>query len=166
MVPSNEPVLGDISSPTWTPDQFFDEFKDNRVISSNFNEYSPNKEILKSIRNILLEKDESINIFVMGAIWCSDSKLEVPRILKISKELGDLMEVRILYGIKINRLRAKGDPYWSKKPPEAIDPKFDLSAVPTFYIFNKEGRFLGKIIEHPKKSSLEGDIVGILEKNL
>ena len=50
---------------------------------------------------------------------------------------------------------------WSVRPPEAVDPKFNLSAVPTFYFFNGEGKFLGKIIERPTKS-LEEDILDIL----
>jgi hypothetical protein len=166
MVPSNEPMWSDVSSPTWSPEQFLDEFKDNRVITSNFEEYNPNMDLLKSIRSLLAEKQETIKIFVMGALWCGDSKREVPRMIKISQGMEDLMELNILYGIKINRLRAKGDPYWSKRPKEAVDPKFGLSAVPTFYIFNKEGNFLGKIIERPKKSSLEEDLVTILEKKL
>jgi hypothetical protein len=74
----------------------------------------------------------------------------------------------ILYGIMVNALHKPGDTIWHKQrsPPEATDPKFDLKAIPTFYIFNNAGEHIGVIVEHPKwTSTLEGDILEILEKN-
>jgi hypothetical protein len=90
--------------------------------------------------------------------------------IKIAKEMknGDL-ELRVLYGIMINGLHKPGETIWHKKrsPPEATDPKFALSAIPTFYFFNKSGEYLGVIVENPEdKSTLEQDLLKILERNL
>jgi hypothetical protein len=78
-------------------------------------------------------------------------------------------EVKVLYGIMKNALHKPGETIWHKKrsPPEATDPKFDLGAIPTFYFFNKSGKYLGEIVENPKdQSTLEEDILQIIEKNL
>ena len=79
------------------------------------------------------------------------------------------VEMRILYGVMVNALHRPGETIWhkSRSPPEATDPRFDLKAIPSFYFFNSEDKFLGVIVEGPKwTSSLEKDTLEILKKNL
>ena len=156
-------VWSDIKSQTMTSAEYLEKFKDNRIIIRNYNEYIPKKEITGNIIDILTKQNQKLKIFVQGAIWCHDTTREVPRMVKIVEDLKDKSEIRILYGINVNPLRKKGESLWSVRPPEAVDPKFNLSAVPTFYLFNGDGMFLGKIIERPNKS-LEEDIVDILNR--
>jgi len=103
----------------------------------------------------------------MGAEWCHDSSEQIPSMIKIIKEINsENIDMRVLYGIKVNLLRKKGEIIWDKKnsPPEAIDPKFDLVAIPTFYFFI-EDEFVGWIVEHPKIfSPLERDFCNIIKK--
>jgi len=77
------------------------------------------------------------------------------------------IEFRILYGIMVNALHKPGEIIWHKKhsPPEAIDPRFELKAIPTFYFFNKHKELIGIIKEHPKET-IEEDMLEILEKSL
>jgi len=156
-------VWSDIKSQTMTSAEYLEKFKDNRIIIRNYNEYIPKKEITGKIIDILTKQNQKLKIFVQGAIWCHDTTREVPRMVKIAENLNGKTELRILYGINVNPLRKKGESLWSVRPPEAVDPKFNLSAVPTFYIFSGDGMLLGKIIERPNKS-LEEDIVDILNR--
>lgn len=78
-------------------------------------------------------------------------------------------ELKILYGVKVNALRKQGGLLWheSQSPSEAVDPKFNLKKIPTIYFFNKEGKYLARIIENPGvNSTLEEDMLKILKKKL
>ena len=103
----------------------------------------------------------------MGAEWCHDCEEQVPSMIKVVKKLNsENIEMKILYGIKVNAFRKEGEILWDKRHsvPEAIDPKFNLTAIPTFYIF-QVNQLIGRIVEHPKRfSSLERDLCKILGK--
>jgi hypothetical protein len=90
--------------------------------------------------------------------------------IKIIRSLENLdIEFKILYGIMVNALHKPDEPLWHKtrSPPEAVDPKFNLKAIPTFYFFNSSGKLLDIIIENPKpQSTLEEEILNILKNNL
>lgn len=87
--------------------------------------------------------------------------------IKIVKKLDtDDIDMKILHGIKVNVFRKEGEILWDKRhsPPEAVNPKFDLTAIPTFFIF-KDNEIVGRIVEHPKRfSTLERDFCNILQK--
>jgi hypothetical protein len=106
----------------------------------------------------------------LGADWCPDCSVNVPKMIKIVKSIDiSKIELEILYGVMVNALHKPGETIWHKKrsPPEAVDPKFDLSKIPTFYFFDANGNYLGVIVENPKYgSTLEEDTLEILEKNL
>jgi thiol-disulfide isomerase/thioredoxin len=156
-------VWQDIKSQTMTSTEYLEKFKDNRIIIQNYTNYKPKKDVMAKIIEFLTNQNKQLKIFIQGTIWCHDSAREIPRMLKIAEEFKIVEELRILYGINVNPLRKRGESMWSGRPHEAVDPKFDLSAVPTFYFFDREGKFLGKIIERPKKS-LEEDILDILKR--
>ena len=159
----------DIKSSTMDSDEFMKKFENKPQIKKNFRNYRPKEKVLNEIREIILKKKEVIRIFIMGADWCPDCSINIPRTIKIIKIL-DIKDVEmlILYGIKVNPLRKKDELLWSKShsPPEAVNPKFDLTAIPTFYIFNKNGDFIGRIVENPQKfDTLEEEILDILKVN-
>ena len=160
----------DIVSPTMTPDQYIKKFQEK--IEDNYEVYKPEKGVLDSINQLLKDKKEKLRILALGADWCPDCSKNVPRmikIVKILKENNSDIEFKILYGIMLNALHKSGELIWhkSRSPLEAIDPKFDLKAIPTFYFFNSAGEFLGKIVENPKiSSSLEEDTFEILKYNI
>jgi hypothetical protein len=158
----------DIISSTMTPNEYMEEFSDK--ISFNYKSYYPKKEVLQKIIQLLESRNEKLKIAVLGAEWCPDCNKNVPRMIKIIRSLENLdIEFKILYGIMVNALHKPDEPLWHKtrSPPEAVDPKFNLKAIPTFYIFDSSNNLLDVIIENPKpQSTLEEEILNILKNNL
>ena len=148
-------------------DEYLKEFENNKFIINNYENYIPKSKHLAHLVEFMEEISKDLRVFVMGAEWCPDSSEQIPSMIKIVKELkSDNIEMRILYGIKINSLRKNGEILWNKNtsPPEAVDPKFDLVAIPTFYFFIND-EYVGRIVEHPKNfSTLERDFCNILKK--
>ncbi|TFF97439.1 MAG: hypothetical protein EU547_04345 [Promethearchaeota archaeon] len=160
----------DIESSTMSTAEYLTYLKDKENLKENYRKYSPKKSILNKISQNVSKKNENLNILAIGAEWCKDCVKQVPRMLKIVKSINsNLIHFEILYGIKTNPFHKQGELPWHKErsPPEATDPKFGLEAIPTFYFFNKLGRFLGRIVESPEENnSLEEDILKIIETNL
>ena len=165
---SSELKWHDLVSPTMNADDYLREFHDK--IDLNYKTYEPKADILEKIKNILKNKNEKLKIVALGADWCPDCNRNVPRMIKIVRmmETSDF-DLKILYGIMVNALHKPGDTIWHKKssPPEAIDPKFDLKKIPTFYFFKDDNDLIGIIVENPKwESTLEEDLLEILENKL
>jgi len=160
----------DIKSSTKTTDEYLKYIKEKDNMIKNFEDYTPKKEILDHIKKFLSENNQKLKILVIGAEWCHDCAKRVPNMTKIMKQINtNRIQFEVLYGVKTNPFHKEDEPLWHKthSPPEATNPKFDLEAIPTFYFFNKEGRFLGRIIERPEENStLEEDILEILHDNL
>jgi len=158
----------DLVSPTMTPEEYLKIYGDH--IKRVYENYEPKSDVLDKIKGILKNKNEKLKIVALGADWCPDCSRNVPRMIKIVREIkSEDVDMRILYGIIVNALHKPGETIWHKKrsPPEATDPKFELKAIPTFYFFNEVGEYLGVIVENPDyHSTLEEDILKILKSNL
>ncbi len=158
----------DLISPSMNPDDYLKEFGDK--IESNYKTYEPKVDVLERIKDLLEKKNEKLKIVALGADWCPDCNRNVPRMIKNIKTIkSNNIDLRILYGIMVNALHKPGETIWHKKrsPPEALDPKFDLKKIPTFYFFNGNDDLIGIIVENPKwESTLEDDILEILENKL
>ena len=98
--------------------------KDMRIIK-------PDKGIVKKLR----KKRKGVEVVVVLATWCGDSKEQVPGFFKIVDQMKfDPAKVNI---IAVDREKSGGD----------VDVSgLNIELVPTF-IFYKEGRELGRIIE-------------------
>ena len=158
----------DLVSPTMSPDDYLKKYKEKTV--DNYKSYEPKSDALEKILTILKDKNEKLKIVGLGADWCPDCNKNVPRMIKIVKLMKSKeVDFQILYGIMVNALHKPEESIWHKKrsPPEAVEPKFDLKKIPTFYFFNAKGNFIGQIVENPKYSStLEEDLLEILENHL
>jgi hypothetical protein len=125
----------DLVSPTMTPEDYLKSYGEK--IAYNYKTYEPKKDVLEDINKILKSKNQQLKIVALGADWCPDCSLNIPRMIKIIKFMksGDI-DFRILYGIMVNALHKPGDIIWHKtrSPPEAINSKFKLS--PTFFPFS------------------------------
>ena len=152
-------------SPTMTAEEYMEQFGDK--IELNYKTYEPKKEILEELAQLLMSKNESLKILVLGAEWCPDCNKNVPRMIKIIRNIKNVkIEFKILYGIMINALHKPDEPIWHKtrSPPEAVDPKFELRAIPTFYLFDSSGALLDVIIENPKHNfTLEEEMLDIIK---
>jgi thiol-disulfide isomerase/thioredoxin len=113
-----------------------------------FDDYQFNSEAI----NMLLEinKDDITIKIVMGT-WCSDSRREVPRFMRVLN-IWQFPETKVtILGVDNAKLCPIGD----------FD-KLDIQRVPTFILY-KNNIEAGRIIENPV-TSLEQDIVNILTK--
>ena len=155
----------DIISPTMTAEEYMEQFGDK--IELNYKAYEPKNEILEELEQLLKSKNENLKILVLGAEWCPDCDKNVPRMIKIIRKMKEVkIEFKILYGIMVNALHKQDDTLWHKarSPPEAVDSKFDLKAIPTFYLFNSSGTLLDVIVENPKNNStLEEEMLSIFK---
>lgn len=157
----------DIRSDTMSIDEYLKKFSEKNDIQTNYKKYQPKSKHLKHISQLIAKGGKNLRILVIGAEWCHDCAKQVPSMIKVVNELNsDKVEMEILYGIKVNAFRKEGEILWDKRHsvPEAIDPKFNLIAIPMFYIF-QDNQLIGRIIEHPKIfSSLEKDLCNLLRK--
>jgi thiol-disulfide isomerase/thioredoxin len=114
-----------------------------------YNQYKVDKESLSGL-NL---KSTDMKIFL--GTWCSDSQREVPRFYKILDELGYSSK-------KVEVIALDNHPDRRKTSPDGSEKGWNIEYVPTF-IFLKEGKEVGRIIESPMVS-LEKDLKSILSK--
>jgi len=113
--------------------------------NNEYTSYEPDEFILEEIKTL----SNSITVQIFMGTWCSDSRREVPRFLKILDLLGfDQNKVQIL---NVNR---------EKKSPKHEEVNKTIEFVPTFLI-NKNGNEIGRIVEFPI-ITLESDLLSIL----
>ncbi len=89
------------------------------------------------------------NVIVFLGTWCSDSKREVPRFMKILDKAGVGAGAVTLYGL--DRM---------KRSPDGLEQQYRIRLVPTF-VFLRDGKEIGRIEERPNRS-LEDDMSEIL----
>ncbi len=158
----------DLVSPTMSPDDYLKYYGDK--IGNIYRTYEPKVNALEKIKALLENKNEKLKIVALGADWCPDCNRNVPKMIKNIKTIKSKnIDLRILYGVMVNALHKPGESIWHEKrsPPEAIDPKFNLKKIPTFYFFNGNDDLIGIIVENPKwESTLEEDLLEILEEKL
>lgn len=109
--------------------------------------YEPDIEVIKNLRTL----PGTWQATVVLASWCSDTQREVPRFYRIMAEAGfDEDDVEL---IAVDRKKKAGD----------VDiEELEVERVPTF-IFYKDGKEIGRIIERPKET-LEKDMLLILAR--
>ena len=93
----------------------------------------------------------AFRLTIVFATWCPDSRMEVPRMLKILDYLFVPDKDITLYCVDRNKKAGKFD-----------ISNLNIQRVPTF-IFYVNGKEKGRIIEHPKQS-LEKDMLSILSQ--
>lgn len=107
--------------------------------------YKPMQKAVKKISEI---KDHYKIVVVFG-YWCKDSKQHVPEFLKVMWEASN---PNISYDlIPIPR---------GRKLP--VREKYNIKRIPTFIVY-KDGKEVGRIIEHPKKT-IEEDLAEIFTR--
>jgi len=98
-----------------------------------------------------LIKKRTATFVIVGGSWCSDTRIHLPRIMKIlrlaSVPPGDIH----LYGVDRH-----------KREPSGATKRWHIRRIPTVIILS-EGREIGRIVENPKVS-WEEDILHILSR--
>jgi thiol-disulfide isomerase/thioredoxin len=122
-----------------------DVFLDAKFYYEN---YIPKKEIIDQLRKV----DKDFSAVVYFGSWCGDSQQYVPIFMKIAKD-ANLNSEKIEY-FGVNRM---------KKIPNQDIEKLKIEFVPTF-IFYKDDKEIGRIVESPLNDTLEEDILNLLKK--
>ncbi len=113
----------------------------------NYNHYTTNKETIKKLNK--LDKSD-IKILIFMGTWCGDSKEEVPRFYKVTDNIN--FNSKNIETIAVNH----------KKKANGLQKGYNIKRIPTFIIL-KNNKEIGRIIEHPKQdSSIEDDVLNIL----
>lgn len=124
----------------------FPEFKE--MYDPLYAAYLPDSAKIVELKKLV--KKERIKI-ILGT-WCGDSKVNVPNFFKVL----DLIEFKKK---SVDIIAVDGN----KKAENGIIDGLNIVSVPTFILYDKNGKELGRIVEHPK-TTLEGDLVAILQK--
>lgn len=93
-----------------------------------------------------------VEILCVLGTWCSDSKREVPRLIRILQAKNIAPEKLTLIGVDR-----------SKRDPDGVAQRYKVDRVPTF-VFLRDGKEIGRIVEAPM-ASLEKDMLGIIDPN-
>ena len=113
----------------------------------NFKNYKVDSSSINQIKK-LMPSDFSMKIF-MGT-WCEDSKDQVPKFFKVADVL--LFSESQITVVAVDR----------NKKCESVDlAPYKIELVPTF-IFYKDGKEIGRIVETPKES-FERNLIKILQ---
>lgn len=115
----------------------------------NFKAYQPKATIIESLK----KKEKGVKVLAFMGTWCGDSKREVPKFYKVAQQIG-LGEDQI----KLVNVYRDIDRY--KMSPTEEEKGLNIHRVPTF-IFYKEGKEIGRIVESPM-TDMETDIAQIL----
>lgn len=113
--------------------------------TKNYKAYTVKEALTPALKKSL----KGVEITTFMGTWCGDSKRETPRMFKILDAASFQEENFEL--ITVDR---------SKKKPTEYTAGNDIIRVPTF-IFTKDGKELGRIVERPVES-LEADMIKIL----
>lgn len=113
-----------------------------------YNNYQINSNILKNLN----KKQKKFKVKIYFGSWCSDSRREVPRFIRIMEAAN----------VKAKKLQFHGLDR-TKKSPDYQDNKYNIQYVPTF-IFYRKGKEIGRIIETPSVT-FEKDILNILSQD-
>ncbi len=109
--------------------------------------YEPQKELIEKLKKI--KTKTTVKIFM--ATWCPDSKREVPHFFKIVRQ-AQLQPVLKIEMWAVDR---------KKNAPHNAAKAFNIQYVPTF-IFMRNGKEIGRIVERPRSEYLEKDMYLIL----
>ena len=103
--------------------------------------------------DLIRKAGEGVETMVFLGTWCSDSRHQVPRFLKVIDLTRPSLQRVSLYGVDRN-----------KKSPEGTEASYHIERVPTF-VFLKQGKEIGRIVESPQ-TTLEGDMLSILASGM
>ncbi len=110
-------------------------------------DYIPDSNVIENLK--IIDK-EDIRVIIFTSNWCPDCSLQMPRIMKIFKQIGIDYSVIDIYGLS-----------YDKKEPTNEYLKYEIKWVPTIIILRNNNIEMGRIVETPEKT-LEDDLYYIL----
>ncbi len=134
--------------------QTTEDLTKEKILASNqqwqdkYDTYEPAAELLDALKT-RFGTDMKVDVYL--GLWCPDSRNHVPPFIKILDRLGVSVPVRYV-----------GVPRKASRDVKFYVEEMNVEKVPTF-IFYREGKEIGRIIENPKATLLE-DMVDIVLK--
>lgn len=113
--------------------------------------YQPRLSALGGVSKAL----KGVEVVVFMGTWCTDSQLEVPQFYRI-------LDVLKFEESNLKVYAVDNHPDRNKTTPGGEHKLYNIEFVPTF-IFMRDGKELGRIVEYPQKS-LEADMAGFLTR--
>jgi len=111
-----------------------------------YRRYHPKSKVIKQLQESNIYK---VDIVIVMATWCGDSRREVPHFYKILDKIN--FDESKMVVMCVDR---------QKQAPKARISKLNIEKVPTF-IFYLNGKEIGRIIETPE-NKLEEDLLNII----
>ena len=111
----------------------------------DYRTYQPSRTYTDSIPRYM----DGVNILCFLGTWCSDSRREVPRMLKLIQTRNLPPETMTMIGLDREKHSGTGE-----------EKKYDIEKVPTFIVL-RNGEEIGRIVEKPI-GPIEKDLLGIL----
>jgi hypothetical protein len=103
--------------------------------------------------DLIRKAGSKVETKVFLGTWCSDSRRELPRFLKVIDLAGASLGPVSLFALDRN-----------KKSPGGEEIPFHVELVPTF-VFLRDGKEIGRIVESPR-TSMEADMLSIFAAGL
>ncbi|HUN65046.1 MAG TPA: thioredoxin family protein [Bacteroidota bacterium] len=125
----------------WTPRAIFQSPSYAVWFDSGYQHYIPSEEIIHALRTM----QDSVGIVVVYGTWCSDSRRELPHLLKVLDASAFPAERLTL--IAVDR---------TMQIPAGIKERYAITNVPTIMIVYR-GVEVSRIVESPA-TTLEGDM--------
>lgn len=145
--PANVPNIPD---PVLVGEVSISDIEHYKWYEENFKTYQPDQDILQSIATKIA--NQGIRIEVYFGTWCPDSQREVPRLIKLLKQLEFDMDKLTLTALDKDKIV----PELSKKDAE----KLNIKMIPTFVFYHKN-KEINRFVEFARKT-LEHDVLSIL----
>jgi thiol-disulfide isomerase/thioredoxin len=123
----------------------FTHHKKYAWFDTEYNAYKVNAELVNQLKPL----KNDLKVLIIAGAWCGDTQRELPRFFKIANEIGIPNQNIELIMVNQNKV--------SKAINVSVLQVYD---VPTF-IFFKDGKEQGRIIEKPK-NTLEEDVCNLL----
>ncbi len=125
-------------------------FQEEPFGSEWFNDFYSYYEVDSKTVTSIKENSKGVTIKGFMGTWCGDSQREIPNFYKIFDSAG--FDYKNLELIAVNRSKKAND----------LEKGYNILRVPTF-IFYKDGKELGRFVEHPNDgSTIENDILKIV----
>lgn len=125
-----------------TINELYDYVQSDTGFAAGYERYTPRSETLSKVKELL----PNAKVTVISAKWCPDCRRNVPKMAKIVELLPWEVDIR-------------------DRDEEGIIEKFNIKKIPTFIISDTNNQEITRIIEKPKYSSLEEDLLKIAENN-
>ncbi len=124
----------------------------NSWYASNFDSYHPNTTMVDALKK---QKLSNYSVRIYFGSWCGDSKRELPRMMRLLKEINFSEKNIALIGVDDST-----EVY--KQSPKRLEAGLNIYRVPTFIIYEGKNE-VARIVEYPVET-LERDLLTIFSR--